>query len=261
MKACLSAYADVRCVLLPRSHRSGSNSPPTPSSIASCLRWSGALSVSAQSAYPQGPSQSAGGHALWPATQRGDFTPSVGRHRSSTIHGCIPLSPKSYSSWNRGRRLHGGQTSLTMVPQASSMSSSLAMEYKKFKRPFPPAVCAPPVPCHLAAHPPAPPSTLPSASAAAAGCRAAGAAGAARGDGCTRDERCLQRRVQTLWHMRRRCGGLLLGTVVQRETGAHACGRGARGHASREAITAASLGRYAAPGDAAGAPLDSRVPR
>ena len=129
------------------------------------------------------------------------------------------------------------------------------------QRPFPPAVCAPPVPCHLAAHPPAPPSTLPSASAAAAGCRAAGAAGAARGDGCTRDERCLQRRVQTLWHMRRRCGGLLLGTVVQRETGAHACGRGARGHASREAITAASLGRYAAPGDAAGAPLDSRVPR
>jgi hypothetical protein len=25
----------------------------------------------------------------------------------------------------------------------------------------------------------------------------------------------------------RRCGGLLLGTVVQRETGAHACGRAA----------------------------------
>ena len=37
-----------------------------------------------------------------------------------------------------------------------------------------------------------------------------------------------KRLIQTRSHTRRRYGGLLLGTVVQRETGAHACGRAAR---------------------------------
>ena len=38
----------------------------------------------------------------------------------------------------------------------------------------------------------------------------------------------------------RRCGGLLLGTVVQRETGAHACGRAGRCHGERDGIRAAA---------------------
>jgi hypothetical protein len=60
----------------------------------------------------------------------------------------------------------------------------------------------------------------------------------ARENGFKRSESCLQRLMQTLWHTRRRCGGLLLGTVVQRETGAKACGvqdaAKARGAAPRE---------------------------
>ena len=46
--------------------------------------------------------------------------------------------------------------------------------------------------------------------------------------GFKRDERCLQRLIQKRLQRWRRCGGLLLGTVVQRETGAKACGRAGR---------------------------------
>src|SRR5208337_4177178 len=66
-----------------RSNLSGSNSPPTHSSISSCLRWSGLLIASTKSEQPQGPPQSSGGHALWPATQMGYFTPCSGGNRSS----------------------------------------------------------------------------------------------------------------------------------------------------------------------------------
>ena len=57
--------------------------------------------------------------------------------------------------------------------------------------------------------------------------------GSSGGDCCLksgfkRDERCLQRLIQKRLQRWRRCGGLLLGTVVQRETGAKACGRAGR---------------------------------